>query len=230
MGGENIIQTVLSREFKGSSPRGRGKRPHGPDASARDGLIPAWAGKTAGHAGRAETSRAHPRVGGENHLRCHAVVLRRGLIPAWAGKTSWPAIVFRVIRAHPRVGGENELSAGSPGSTEGSSPRGRGKPAAIRVARDAMGLIPAWAGKTVRRERHEETEQAHPRVGGENRSRRYAISAAAGSSPRGRGKPEDEFVARLGDRLIPAWAGKTRARPAPGGGSRAHPRVGGENR
>ena len=50
-----------------------------------------------------------------------------------------------------------------------------------------------------------------------------------GSSPLTRGKLGDLEDVHTRVRLIPAHAGKTRARPAPGGGSRAHPRSRGEN-
>ena len=50
-----------------------------------------------------------------------------------------------------------------------------------------------------------------------------------GSSPRGRGKQEHLLSLQVSWGLIPAWAGKTRRRPAPCGRNRAHPRVGGEN-
>ena len=52
---------------------------------------------------------------------------------------------------------------------------------------------------------------------------------AAGSSPRGRGKPQElpNLLDDLG--LIPAWAGKTGAGGRGCPPSRAHPRVGGEN-
>ena len=70
-------------------------------------------------------------------------------------------------------------------------------------------LIPAWAGKTS--------------------ACRGFRGAAAGSSPRGRGKHP---VRRSWDglsRLIPAWAGKTSTVTGMKRSNRAHPRVGGEN-
>ena len=70
---------------------------------------------------------------------------------------------------------------------------------------------------------------AHPRVGGENVAARPCVKNDRGSSPRGRGKLDHHVNALTGDRLIPAWAGKTNV---PMGGvllPPAHPRVGGEN-
>ena len=70
---------------------------------------------------------------------------------------------------------------------------------------------------------------AHPRAGGENSSVRGPEGAAAGSSPRGRGKLGlgPAHAGRI--RLIPARAGKTRADHGRCYRARAHPRAGGEN-
>ena len=50
-----------------------------------------------------------------------------------------------------------------------------------------------------------------------------------GSSPRGRGKLLSQMDWQIIQRLIPAWAGKTRDEGAATASPRAHPRVGGEN-
>ena len=70
---------------------------------------------------------------------------------------------------------------------------------------------------------------AHPRVGGENTCQPMSGGRVRGSSPRGRGKLQGFLAVLSGQRLIPAWAGKTRGAEAADGGARAHPRVGGEN-
>ena len=108
VGGENALLICRLKSATGSSPRGRGKLQ---DFAARlqaTGLIPAWAGKTAGVPWYADGRRAHPRVGGENlssgwhplkgpgsSPRGRGKLTRGcvrynpyGLIPAWAGKTS----------------------------------------------------------------------------------------------------------------------------------------------
>ena len=73
------------------------------------------------------------------------------------------------------------------------------------------------------------TAGAHPRVGGENYKQIGMDEARAGSSPRGRGKPEEGRTGTLRGGLIPAWAGKTGWAPTVPGWRWAHPRVGGEN-
>ena len=71
------------------------------------------------------------------------------------------------------------------------------------------GLIPAHAGKTMRRARIRSSMRAHPRSRGENRTGRLCTAMIVGSSPLTRGKrgrsrrPQDKGW------LIPAHAGKT---------------------
>ena len=132
------------------------------------GLIPAWAGKTYCSMAISALIRAHPRVGGENERSPYAVFgdagssprgrgklkahmgdfAAKGLIPAWAGKTLSPRPRISAAQAHPRVGGENEAGDEKGSTFDGSSPRGRGKPAMPASSVTSSGLIPAWAGKT----------------------------------------------------------------------------------
>ena len=134
-------------EDAGSSPRGRGKRQNRVTSPRLDGLIPAWAGKTAWQSWTWTGSSAHPRVGGENSAACMASAdaggssprgrgklppsicphHESGLIPAWAGKTSNFLLGLHQDPAHPRVGGENVRARERAIAIRGSSPRGRGK-------------------------------------------------------------------------------------------------------
>ena len=127
------------------------------------------------------------------------------------------------------MGGENIAAYRACVGRAGSSPRGRGKPACTIHRARCIGLIPAWAGKTRRAFRAPACSAAHPRVGGENHLPRRSPVRAAGSSPRGRGKQLTGLQRRDLDRLIPAWAGKTRRRGRRPRPRPAHPRVGGEN-
>ena len=168
VGGENAGFGGAHRAVDGSSPRGRGKRDATTASGYTDGLIPAWAGKTACGVDQHRRSRAHPRVGGENRLYSYTVSSPTGssprgrgkpvcvdklreesrLIPAWAGKTHRGGPASLRPRAHPRVGGENIEQLGTILIPVGSSPRGRGKRAPCRGQPAWSGLIPAWAGKT----------------------------------------------------------------------------------
>ena len=84
--GENFWTDLASDGSHGSSPRMRGKRQAAHEAPGRDGLIPAYAGKTSSHKSSAGASAAHPRVCGEN--RCAGVLACRltGSSPRMRGK------------------------------------------------------------------------------------------------------------------------------------------------
>ena len=233
----------------GSSPRGRGKQVASKPGVAGHGLIPAWAGKTGGQNRHVCARRAHPRVGGENRRlpllgprvrgssprgrgkrRASAFWLNvGGLIPAWAGKTMGGLSTRCDIGAHPRVGGENATAIFENLNSIGSSPRGRGKRRGGVSPGHGDRLIPAWAGKTKQRRRLLGGERAHPRVGGENSLSDTTNTLSIGSSPRGRGKRQPFTPLDAGERLIPAWAGKTGSAANARSWRTAHPRVGGEN-
>ena len=156
--------------------------------------------------------------------------LGRGLIPAHAGKTfaSTPKSIHG--EAHPRSRGENVSVPRQSGKTAGSSPLTRGKRIESSRFDTSFGLIPAHAGKTVTRCMCDSMLAAHPRSRGENRQRTRQSRPRSGSSPLTRGKPDQSEVSLARLRLIPAHAGKTRARSPTWPATRAHPRSRGENR
>ena len=107
------------------------------------------------------------------------------------------------------MGGENTKTIKLNIFELGSSPRGRGKRFGCTSVAVGSGLIPAWAGKTGVASSVSAGLAAHPRVGGENHGNSVTRVRRPGSSPRGRGKP-DQRLQDLDPRgLIPAWAGKT---------------------
>ena len=195
------------------------------------------------------TSRAHPRVCGENvrqdlgalgrvgssprvrgkHQRGRSLRHARGLIPACAGKTDRSSSSTGNRRAHPRVCGENDIALLDRDAVAGSSPRVRGKPRRRPRKRVPPGLIPACAGKTPAGPRKRPRRPAHPRVCGENAMSVSSKPAIPGSSPRVRGKRLDLVRRHRRARLIPACAGKTGSTPTRSSGTTAHPRVCGEN-
>ena len=87
VGGENSSAALAGAGASGSSPRGRGKRRKCRALTARQGLIPAWAGKTRCGCATGKTRWAHPRVGGGKLEVLNTRPTPAGLIPAWAGKT-----------------------------------------------------------------------------------------------------------------------------------------------
>ena len=192
---------------------------------------------------------AHPRACGENDILEDCADLldgssprvrgklvgdlvepdAQGLIPARAGKTTPPTREPRPPRAHPRACGENVFAVDVGRAPGGSSPRVRGKLLQLGAQDCAHGLIPARAGKTSCGPPAARTARAHPRACGENPQFVGSTGRTTGSSPRVRGKLLEDRR-RLGRHgLIPARAGKTRARWAPTDSARAHPRACGEN-
>ena len=167
--GENIAPAPSNPSAKGSSPRMRGKRRASPRWSQPRGLIPAHAGKTSRKSLETSRRRAHPRACGENAEEAVGEdeyagssprmrgKLRDGrkqgrgewLIPAHAGKTESTRRVICKSWAHPRACGENGGFALGDKGGSGSSPRMRGKRVSTARPRNANGLIPAHAGKTL---------------------------------------------------------------------------------
>ena len=169
--GENRSARRWASSRSGSSPLTRGKRVGGETDCSALGLIPAHAGKTRSDHGRRYRTRAHPRSRGENRSSTEtrwavggSSPLTRGkllvgagnnlagrLIPAHAGKTGRPAPRGRGGRAHPRSRGENPQPLLRTRPSRGSSPLTRGKRVRGLHVYGGAGLIPAHAGKTVRR-------------------------------------------------------------------------------
>ena len=170
--GENACLTCILTQRAGSSPLTRGKRYPDRYADRTGGLIPAHAGKTPAARPRSYRWGAHPRSRGENSpsspyraASAGSSPLTRGkrgeggmtmnglrLIPAHAGKTDTGGVSTYGHGAHPRSRGENAAYVGDVPNDTGSSPLTRGKPEGPRGAHARVGLIPAHAGKTFRRQ------------------------------------------------------------------------------
>ena len=186
--GENVNWVHDTVTGIGSSPRVRGKPHRRSRLLVRGGLIPACAGKTPPRSSGPASSRAHPRVCGENsgvgslrevdegssprvRGKLFLIVWDRRcvrLIPACAGKTDHFNPFWHRLPAHPRVCGENREVDALDLLGEGSSPRVRGKRSVIGLPPPLQGLIPACAGKTTRDPSSRNGSWAHPRVCGEN--------------------------------------------------------------
>ena len=190
-------------------------------------FIPAWAGNSGPDAGPQRLIPVHPRVGGEQNSPPNGDrqmigssprgrgTERRAIdqgkihrfIPAWAGNRTLICVACTGAAVHPRVGGEQLFPVPNRVIFAGSSPRGRGTGLASGAAGERLRFIPAWAGNREGRQLQGKPAAVHPRVGGEQRSLRFQIAAAAGSSPRGRGTVRVETIPRGIFRFIPAWAG-----------------------
>ena len=102
------------------------------------------------------------------------------------------------------MGGEKRLATKRKWSVTGSPPRGRGKANILVDIEVAIGITPAWAGKSSLRILSIFAATDHPRVGGEKSISAPSWWPGTGSPPRGRGKAA--FVVRFdsGIRITPA--------------------------
>ena len=153
----------------------------------------------------------------------------RRLIPAHAGKTTGADGRPRGTWAHPRSRGENLMRCRTLVAASGSSPLTRGKLRPERHPQGVARLIPAHAGKTVKRPDSSPARPAHPRSRGENGGLLSHFSGERGSSPLTRGKPGVLPGRDRRGRLIPAHAEKTSFRSVTATPTAAHPRSRGEN-
>ena len=207
--GEHARHRRHRRQCLGSSPRMRGapvaKRVH----AALGGIIPAYAGST------------------PSTLYSHA--WRGGIIPAYAGSTSWTR--WRSCRAadHPRVCGEHNGIFCTAFYISGSSPRMRGAQCANLTSPFMAGIIPAYAGSTIRRLAGSASARDHPRVCGEHRPKDVRRLCTAGSSPRMRGARALYKLVNYPQGIIPAYAGSTPSSRPECLSPRDHPRVCGEH-
>ena len=114
--------------------------------------------------------------------------MRMRLIPAHAGKTTTGGVEHETKPAHPRSRGENYHARAQAASRQGSSPLTRGK-LGLQVCRWlCRRLIPAHAGKTLKRPGRRPLVSAHPRSRGENSQAKTIPPRGPGSSPLTRGK------------------------------------------
>ena len=191
----------------GSSPRMRGTPKSGSIDAPAAGIIPAYAGNTAWFDAGGARQGDHPRVCGEHLAETIRAILQQGssprmrgtrgerirqshglgIIPAYAGNTYFLRRWHCPPWDHPRVCGEhgsvNEVLDGA----KGSSPRMRGTPNESRQPADHAGIIPAYAGNTVKHIVKHAHLVDHPRVCGEHLSIDDFVRLSEGSSPRMRG-------------------------------------------
>ena len=132
----------------GSPPRMRGKALDIVLVVHPQGITPAYAGKRPDFGGTASQARDHPRVCGEKvdgQLQFYGWV---GSPPRMRGKD---CIVHREgagIGDHPRVCGEKYSPADIQTINGGSPPRMRGKELTPVLVAPALGITPAYAGKS----------------------------------------------------------------------------------
>ena len=189
--GEHMTVSFHRMTPPGSSPRMRGTPGCSTPARKEKGLIPTYAGNTRPIAGLPRSYGAHPHVCGEHSMSCsicaasrgssprmrgthqhtHGQLGSTGLIPTYAGNTPLHAPVWGWAVAHPHVCGEHPGLCTPQTKRAGSSPRMRGtRDSALNLIGD-VGLIPTYAGNTIRGHYDRGGSWAHPHVCGEHSAR-----------------------------------------------------------
>ena len=138
--------------------------------NVREGITPAYAGKSLRWCSLCPVPWDHPRVCGEKafrklakslmqgsppRMRGKAGILVRllaidGITPAYAGKSLAYGAQDVTPRDHPRVCGEKVVLIICATVYIGSPPRMRGKEAEGEAVLNAYGITPAYAGKSPR--------------------------------------------------------------------------------
>ena len=171
---------------EGSSPLTRGGLFRLSLMSVSSRLIPAYAGRTVIATGPWLGVKAHPRLRGADFSRLSgllwelgsspltrggqglqaALVVRGGLIPAYAGRTPYRPCPSLSPGAHPRLRGADPSPLVVGVFSSGSSPLTRGGRWLLMVWTCWMGLIPAYAGRTLTKFSPLPPHRAHPRLRG----------------------------------------------------------------
>ena len=172
----------------------------------------------------------HPRVCGEKGSVRLLARAFQGSPPRMRGKALRGIQHPRSLRDHPRVCGEKNRSLTDTEQAEGSPPRMRGKVGFAFLHTFAVGITPAYAGKSLAFCAALRALKDHPRVCGEKINRIFHNDLHVGSPPRMRGKVRKHISTPSTHRITPAYAGKRgcplRARTVP----EDHPRVCGEKK
>ncbi|SBM43983.1 Hypothetical protein PFR_JS2_1824 [Propionibacterium freudenreichii] len=213
-------------------------------------ITPAYAGRTSSRSSRRRAGRDHPRVCGENlgppfgtppgagsPPRMRGELRQIGdlhhgirITPAYAGRTSDARSLHSDPGDHPRVCGENWCSLFRLSRESGSPPRMRGELFSALLLLPPERITPAYAGRTIAKSALLWAGPDHPRVCGENSFTAEDAMEQGGSPPRMRGEPQRSGRRVGGNRITPAYAGRTWPDPRRWHRDRDHPRVCGENR
>ena len=247
--GGNLQSATSAYGTMGASPRLRGKPSALGGRIVLAGCIPAPAGETLSCTASTRGPSVHPRACGGNQW-CErydtdedgaSPRLRgkrrfggrwmpgRRCIPAPAGETRSGRAAGADAGVHPRACGGNMFPMSSSNSSNGASPRLRGKLDRARLGHRGGRCIPAPAGETIGWSQRKHRSPVHPRACGGNRSEDRKRLPEMGASPRLRGKLRDQVGRRIQVWCIPAPAGETFDPPTTAATSRVHPRACGGN-
>ena len=125
--------------------------------------------------------------------------------------------------------GEDWRRVGHIPSNRGSPPHARGRQDSVAPRRTRRRITPACAGKTPLGRYILRRSQDHPRMRGEDRSRRRSPRSGVGSPPHARGRRCSGTRTKGMTRITPACAGKTDGGDQDRGPEADHPRMRGED-
>ena len=148
--GEHAVAVVKFAWEGGSSPHTRGARSGDERVDRHGRIIPAYAGSTARWTTANCPPGDHPRIRGEHRRPASQANRLCWIIPAYAGSTTCPGRSGCTAKDHPRIRGEHQVSNDTDESGLGSSPHTRGALLNGRRFSRWCGIIPAYAGSTVR--------------------------------------------------------------------------------
>ena len=131
------------------------------------------------------------------------------ITPACAGKRQALAKALSRSRDHPRMCGEKESARPARPAAWGSPPHVRGKECINGAGKLPIGITPACAGKSPWALRRPGGRRDHPRMCGEKSMKSTLRKVALGSPPRMRGKVGRTLYLVAGERITPAYAGKS---------------------
>ena len=138
-------------------------------------------------------------------------VLCKGITPAYAGKSPRNRSPQWLCRDHPRLCGEKLLFPLPTVRVIGSPPPMRGKAELHEDRENWHGITPAYAGKRCVTRAAKKLTRDHPRLCGEKIDFIQIVIFIEGSPPPMRGKGRCVVRRHTGQRITPAYAGKSQA-------------------
>ena len=194
----------------------------------RPGSPPAYAGKSRKNGSYGGGKKDHPRMCGEKVLYSFGLKQVSGITPAYAGKRSPALFPLRSPEDHPRVCGEKKVMRGAKDKRMGSPPHVRGKAQDLTDRQPVCWITPACAGKRRCKAAFCAWFWDHPRMCGEKASHSATLFGVGGSPPHVRGKVGRTLYLVAGERITPAYAGKSFLQRTAQCRCQDHPRVCGE--
>ena len=207
--GEKLSKNPSIQSTKGSPPPMRGKGRSLFRCIRQSGITPAYAGKSIQLLSYGQEDWDHPRLCGEKLSGTWSTTSAAGSPPPMRGKVLWSGCTPYASKDHPRLCGEKYGYYTIEVSSLGSPPPMRGKAALPACLHFFTRITPAYAGKREKRFSLPANIRDHPRLCGEKRQLESLLSSDRGSPPPMRGKAENACVTDEGNRITPAYAGKS---------------------